>query len=183
MTNLFRAPIIINAVLFQILWFSCVVGGAKELLWPSILAGIILATWQLQAKNRHQTDVCLILAALIMGLIIDTAWTVFGVLEFAGARVIDPIAPVWILILWVGFSLTVNHSMSWLNSKFYLPAAVGFIGGPMSYLAGLRLGAVDYLMSPWIVSLLLGIVWAIALTILVKISQTGSEPATETVRT
>lgn len=60
---------------------------------------------------------------------------------------------------------------------------MGFIGGPMAYFAGLRLGAVEYLMNPWLVSLFLAIVWAIALTILVKISHAGSVAEKEPVLT
>jgi hypothetical protein len=131
--------------------------------------------WQLHPDRRHGNDLLVLIAAILLGLIIDTSWTIFGLMEFTDPRPVHPIAPLWILIMWVGFALTVNHSMAWMKEHRWLPAILGFIGGPLAYFAGLRLGAVEYLVDPWFVSTILGIVWAIALTILVKISKTGNQ--------
>lgn len=173
MNKLLKAPIIINAVLFQVLWFACVLGGANNLLWPSIVAGIVMLIWQRKPENQHENDIAVLFVALIMGLVVDTSWSVFGLMEFQDGRPFAPLAPGWILIMWLGFALTINHSMSWLSNHPLLPAAMGLIGGPMAYLAGLRLGAVEYLANFWLISALLAIVWAIALTILVRIGQSG----------
>jgi hypothetical protein len=174
MQKLLNKSTIINAVMFQTLWFACVVGSANKLLWPSIVAGIVMLFWQLSPARRHRTDLLVLLAAILLGLIIDTGWTIFGVMEFTDPRPVQPIAPIWILIMWVGFALTINHSMMWMQKHALMPALLGFVGGPMAYYAGLKLGAVEFLLDFWTVIALLGVVWAIALTILVKISQTGN---------
>ena len=51
-------------------------------------------------------------------------------------------APSWILALWLGFALTVNHSLGWLQEKPWLAALLAALFAPVSYLAGERLGAV-----------------------------------------
>lgn len=173
MKTLLNSATIINAALFQALWFACVIGGANNQLWPSMLAATVMLAWQLRAKNRHTNDVLVVLVAILMGVIVDTAWTVFGLMDFSDPRPIYPITPGWILMMWVGFALTINHSLAWLANHPFLPGVVGFIGGPLAYYAGKRLGAVDYLIDTWLLSLILGIVWGIAVTILVKIGQTG----------
>lgn len=175
MPTLLKTPLIINAVLFQALWFACVLGSAQRMIWPSIIAGIVMMVWQLHPLRRHGNDLLVLIAAILLGLIIDTCWTIFGLMQFTDPRPLHPIAPIWILIMWVGFALTINHSMAWMKEHRLLPALMGFIGGPMAYYAGLKLGAVEYLVNPWQMSVILGVVWAIALTILVKISQTGNQ--------
>lgn len=173
MKNLLNKQTIINAVLFQALWFACVLGGAAQTLWPALIAGAVMIIWQSLPNNRHANDRLLVVAAMILGLIIDTCWTLFGAMQFAHHAPLGGLAPAWIIVMWVGFALTINHSMAWLRKHPLLPALMGFIGGPMAYLAGRKLGAVEYLIDPLILSLLLGIAWAISLTILVKLAQTG----------
>lgn len=164
-------PIIINAALFQLTWFACVMGGAKGLLWPALVACTALAIWQLQPRRRHSSDIKLILISIVLGLVIDTAWVQVGFMKFTGPEPFSSLAPAWIIVLWIGFALTLNHSLVWLKAHPLLPAIAGLICAPMSYLAGLKFGAVEYLTDTVLISICLGIAWAIALTILVKASQ------------
>lgn len=181
MKNLLSKPILINAVLFQIVWFCCVIGGAQGILWPAIIACSVLALWQLHPKRRHATDFMLIGAALVLGLIIDSAWILVGFMEFKTHWPSPVVTPIWMLLLWVGFALTLNHSLVWLKQHRLLPAVMGLIGGPMSYLAGLKLGAVNYLNDTTLISGSLGIAWAISMIILVKLSQIKTPESKEAV--
>lgn len=171
MKKLLSMPVIINAGLFQVTWFACVLGSAKGLLWPALLSCALLAIWQLQPKRRHPSDLRLIAVAILLGLIIDSAWIKLGLLDFKSQWPSPGIAPAWIIVLWVGFALTVNHSLSWLTAHPLLPASMGLIGGPLSYWAGLRFGAVDYLADPLLISACLGLAWAVSMIILVNVSQ------------
>jgi len=167
-------PVIINAALFQITWFACVVGSAEGLSWPAFAACAVLAIYQLQAKRRHVTDLKLVLVSIVLGLIVDTLWVQSGVLIFTDQRPFAALAPAWIIALWVGFALTINHSLAWLDRTPLLPAVVGAIGGPMSYLAGLKLGAVEYQQGIALISVYLAVAWAISLTILVRVRNVAS---------
>lgn len=161
---------LINAGLFQVLWLSAVYGSALGWVWPCIFLLIILACWQLQATKRAQSDIKLILIALLMGLIIDSAWINLGIMTFTNQGPISWLSPVWILTLWAGFALTINHSMSWLKSHPLLPSLLGLISAPLSYYAGKKFGAVEYNFDTLLVSAYIGLVWAIALPLLVRIS-------------
>lgn len=169
MKNLLAWPVLINAALFQITWFACVIGSAKGLIWPAFAACAALAAFQMQAKRRHASDAKLILASIALGLLVDTIWVQSGWLVFTDQRPFSFLAPVWIIVLWIGFAMTINHSLAWLDRHPVLPVAMGAIGGPMSYLAGLKLGAVEYHQSTVLVSAGLAVAWAISLIILVKI--------------
>ena len=170
MSQFFNLNTIVNAVLFQILWFAAILGSAKLLMWPSILACVVLAIWQLNPTRRHATDLKLVGAAIFIGLVGDTLLLHFNLFKFTYSFPIAKITPLWIIFMWIGFALTINHSMKWINLHPLLPAILGLIFAPLSYLAGLRLGAVEYLADPLLISVCIGIIWAIAMTILARIS-------------
>jgi len=163
-------PNIVNAVLFQIAWFSSVIGSAHNLLWPGILSCIAFILWQLSPERRHPSDLHLICTAIILGLIVDTLWLQLGFITFSNHWPVNNISPAWMITLWVAFALTINHSLAWLKQHPLLPALMGLIGGPLSYMAGEKLGAVNYQSDSLLICSSIGIVWAIALTTLYIIS-------------
>lgn len=174
MSKFITTNVIVNAVLFQIVWLSCVVGSAYGLTWPSVASFTALAVWQLAPKRRAASDISLLWVALVMGLVIDSLWIKLGFMDFYTDGPVEGLAPLWIIILWLGFALTINHSLNWLKAHPLLPAAMGLIGGPLSYYAGLEFGAVEYLSDELLISASLGIAWALTMIVLVRISRTPS---------
>lgn len=174
MKNPLSGSIIINAILFQITWFACAIGGANNLLWPAILSCGVLAAFQLHTKNRHPNDVKLVFTSLLLGLTVDSLWIHLDLISYSMHWPISTIAPLWIIILWLGFALTINHSLSWLKQHPLLPAICGFIFAPLSYIAGVKLGALTFVASQSVIIIGLGLAWAAAMTILVNISKSNS---------
>ena len=161
---------LINAGLFQGLWFSAVYGSAHGLIWPCILFLAALMWWQLAPSRRADSDIKLIGIALLIGLIIDSMWINMDVMKFTDQTPINWLSPAWILALWVGFALTINHSMSWLKIHPLIPALLGMISAPLSYYAGKKFGAVEYNHDTLLVSAYIGIAWCVALPLIVKFS-------------
>lgn len=151
---------VINFVAFQLIWLAAVLGAAKQIVWPCIVFTALFAAWQLSPKQRHPNDSRLLLIALPIGLVADSFWQISGLVQYASAGPLSPLAPIWIMMLWVAFALTFNHSLAWLKSKLWLAALFGLFGSPLSYWAGSRLGAMSYLHNPWWVSIAFGISWA-----------------------
>lgn len=164
-TSNLRWPVVINAALFQLLWFACVLGSAHQLFVPALCAFLLLAAFQLRAHRRADGDYSLLVLSLALGIFIDSLWLSLGFVEFTDPRPLPFLAPAWILILWAGFALTINHSMAWVNAHPVLPAVLGAVGGPLSYLAGERLGAVAFLIDRPIVLAAIGLAWAFAMTV------------------
>lgn len=171
MTKFLNWRVLVNAALFQILWFAAIMGSAKLLIWPSILGCLLLVVWQLHPKRKHAGDIKLVGVAIVLGLIIDTLLLQLNLYEFTYPFPFEGISPLWIILMWIGFALTVNHSMKWLELHPLLPALMGGIFAPLSYLAGLRLGAVEYLAGPLLISICISITWAIAMTILFRVAK------------
>jgi hypothetical protein len=41
----------------------------------------------------------------------------------------------------MSFALTMNGCLNWLHGRYILAAVLGFLGGPLSYFGGIKLGA------------------------------------------
>ena len=155
-----------NAIFFQITWFACVFGSANNLIWPGLLCCVAFAIWQLMPKRRHAKDIRVVILAILLGLAIDSSWVQLGLLNYSHQWPHSALAPLWIIALWVAFALTINHSLSWLTKHPLLPALMGLIGAPLSYLAGQKLGAIHFNDDPMFVLCSLAIIWALAISIL-----------------
>lgn len=151
---------IINAVLFQTIWFVCLLMGS---FWALLATVCYLVCHHLFImKNRREWR--LISVFLLLGVVVDgslfrlsvftsatESWTTFGV------------PPVWLLCLWVSVATLFAHSLSFLTKRYALAAGFGLIGPTMSYFAGAKMAGIT-LASPLIYSLLLvAVLWAMIL--------------------
>ncbi len=177
---------VVNQGLFQLSWPACVIGAAYGWLWGGLIVVAALALWQLHPANRHHLDVPMVAICLFLGLALDTAWIQLGLLQFASAWPWPSVAPGWIMLLWLALALVINHSMGAFKHRLWLLAVLGGIGSPMSYYAGSRFGAVEWLAPAWQVALATGLSWAIVLPLLFwlakryeRISMTTPGPAGE----
>ena len=71
--------------------------------------------------------------------------------------------PLWVAALWLLFAATLNSSLAWLSGRPLLAAALGALAGPLSFKAGVGLGAGEYLTTPLHASAVLAILWSLAL--------------------
>ena len=150
----------------QVLWFGAVIGAAQQLLWLAPVALMGFAFWEFRPDRRVYGDFQLMLVAVLIGLILDTTWVKLGWIEFAAGWASSERAPLWILPLWAGLALTLNHSLAWLQTRLVLAAGLAGLCRPLSYLGGARLGAVDIVTESWWSFLGLGLSWALALPLL-----------------
>jgi len=153
-----------NFVLFQLGWFACVIGAANhQVLWPTIgtLIYIGLHIW---CSSRRVSELKLIFKAILFGVSADTLIANFGFLSFEDAWPSVYLSPFWMWTLWALVASTINSSLVWLRGKPVLGAILGAIAGPMSYEAGIRMGAGDWGPSGQIGGLiLLSLAWGIAI--------------------
>ena len=155
--------IIANFVLFECVWFATVVGAASGLTWPGLAA---LATFmvvhaiaekQLGRSSRKDWIICAI--CLARGLIVEGFYSGSGLLVHpASPGSIWP--PVWILVLWANLGLILNHSVAWLQNRLTMAAALGAVGGAISYIAGVALGAAEFGWNETVAITVIGVTWA-----------------------
>ena len=145
---------LINFILFQLIWFGCILIGNTFL--P---VGLALVAFHLYHTKYNKPDVVIILASVAIGLFIDSLLMAFGVFQFNHGVVIPFIIPPWLVLIWAGFAMTLNHSLKYFQQKPWLAFIGGSISGPLSYLAGARLGAIEVPLGIWQTAIVFAVIW------------------------
>lgn len=155
---------IANFVIFQSIWVAAVV-FQNDGLWVCI--GLIGLHFALSPERKADFSACY--KAVLLGILIDAALMLSGVYIFPEGHF-----PLWLVCLWIGFVLTLRHSMRWLWKKsIYWQIGLGSIGGTTSYLAGSRLGAVQLGIDIIYVAVLLLLIWSILVPLLLRMVNGG----------
>lgn len=116
----------------------------------------------------------LAVCAAVVGLVADSSYMLFGLLRYPESGPWNSIAPIWIIALWVGFALTLNHSLSWLKGRPWLAAVMGAVSAPFSYWIGATTWkAVEYAAALPLVTIVLAVSWALMTPLLTSLAQRG----------
>jgi hypothetical protein len=158
-----RGRLVVNVAGVNAGWFACVLGAAHGLHWlgPAVVAGLLAL--HLALHRPWQVEVLLAVAGAAFGFAFDSLLIACGVYEAERWLLPAPLAAVWLVALWVNFALVLNVALRWLQGRWALAAALGFVGGPAAYYSGQRLGAVRLAPPLWQSLVVLGIAWAVAI--------------------
>ncbi|MEX0828422.1 MAG: DUF2878 domain-containing protein [Haliea sp.] len=166
-----KLAIIANLIIFNAVWFACVLGAANNKAWIGLLALLGFAVWQLSISRHRRADLSIFITAGVIGTIIDTAYSQTGLLAYASPAPGPDFAPWWIIALWLNFSLALNYCLRWLQGFLPLSVVFGFVGGPLAYYGGVKLDAVFIQTeSVWPALLIIGLAWALVTPLLVYLS-------------
>lgn len=156
---------LVSFVLFQLIWVAAVL-YREQGLWVCIALLVLHCILSPEGKLDMLTGY----KAIALGIVVD------GSLMLSGVYIFDtPYFPAWLVCLWVGFVLTLRHSLSWLYQKPVIwQIVLGAAGGTLSYLAGARLGAVTLGIDMTYAVLILVTVWGLLFPVLMKMVH--SEP-------
>ncbi|MCH8537103.1 MAG: DUF2878 domain-containing protein [Alkalimonas sp.] len=136
---------------FELGWLALVIFQ----FWALLPVAIYIA-WALNRLVRTQQTLVLQLA--IMGIVLDSLLVWLGVMSFTTSAWL----PLWFLLLWCLFALTVVEAFADLLKPVWLAPILGAIGGPLSYLGGAVLsGGILVMPLGWMSWASLAVVWAI----------------------
>jgi len=146
-----------NIIGFQLGWWACVLGVQNGYAYLGPLVMFIYLVIHLVLTGSNRSEMIFIVIVGSLGALVDTAFLQSSLITYQGLT-FTFLAPLWIIAMWVGFSATLNHSLAWLDGKWFFAFLLGAIFGPLSYLAGLKFGAVDFHVS-LITMTILSAVW------------------------
>ncbi|WP_067517142.1 DUF2878 domain-containing protein [Endozoicomonas ascidiicola] len=163
-----NVKLLINFLLFQFGWFSCVLGG-NQIAW---IATIIILIIHFRWVGNWQNEKQLLAVTFLLGCAVDSFLGNLNILQFQNpSNDTSRILPLWLACLWLLFSTTLRHSLDWSRTHRWIGALLGFVGGPLSYLAGSKLTDVSLAQPAWQTLLVLAVIWAIVLPVLQTFSQ------------
>lgn len=159
-----------NFLLFQLGWFACILAAAHDqpLLATAAVAAIVAV--HLYTAARPGQEARLLLAVLGVGLVLETAVLSLGVVRYFTGQPFSALPPHWILALWALFATTLNVTMRWLRGRWWLAALMGAVAAPLSFAAGVRLGAGEFIDTPRAL-MVIGGAWAMAMPLLMWLAQ------------
>lgn len=161
---------IINAAIYQIGWFSCILGAA----WGYPIVGSFLAIFliavHLYWAESPKTEFKLILFTCLLGVSLDSIQQALGVFSFKIESGWPLWIPLWIFVIWAQFATMFHYALYWLSGRYLLAASFGLVGGPFAYWGGVRLGAAELGENILFSFITLALVWALVTPLLFWIS-------------
>jgi hypothetical protein len=165
--------VLANAVAFKLVWAAAILGAANLSPWLGVWAAAAVLTGHLWAvPNKHQ-ELRLVLLTALIGFSSDSLFAATGLLQYSSGQFATWIGPVWILALWIAFGTTLNVAFRWLQNRWMLATVLGAVSGPMSYLAGSKMGAVSFA-DPALAMISLSATWAVLLPTLLALAAKSS---------
>jgi hypothetical protein len=159
-----------NVVFFQALWLVSVGGAGKGYWWIGLPVLAAFCIYHFAVTEWKAADAQLLLIAVVCGFVADSALVQLNLVRFEQAFPWSGFAPVWIISLWAGFALTINHSMAFFQNKLPWAVLFGLLGGPLAYYIAANIWkAVTLTASPYSVYGALALVWAIMTPLLLQI--------------
>lgn len=174
-----RGRLLANVVMFQAAWFACVIGAAHGGLAVTAGTGaaLLVVALHVALSERPIGELELAIAAALIGLAWETFLIQIGVVIVPHGSLLAGIAPPWIVTMWALFATTLNYSLGWLRGRWLLAAALGAVAGPLSYWAGVRMGALQFVDNgKAFVALAIG--WGLATPLLLALAQRFASGAT-----
>jgi hypothetical protein len=162
---------LLNYITFQAGWFACVWGAGQGMVWLGPFFVAIVMAFQAGILTRMtRGQVYFILLGVSIGMSIDTGMILAGVYGPVRRIMPWPLAPVWIIALWVLFTSSFSLSLQALHSRPLLTCLLGAVAAPLSYAAGGSMGAAS--MNPSFLKsyLVFGIVWGLTVPALFALS-------------
>lgn len=169
-----QSRLIINFVLFQIGWFACVLGAAKQMPWLGVIVVIAIVIWHLTQARQTKKELQLLLIAILIGGSFDQLMLQLQLISYQSHGWAANLVPAWILALWAVFVTILNVSLRWMKDmksrgRWLIAVLFGAIGGPLAYAGAEKLGAVTLndLPASYIA---LSVGWALLTPLLLKLS-------------
>lgn len=155
---------LVNFIWFQSIWVIAI-------LWQNQYLGLlaILLVLHLVITANKKAELSLWVIGGSIGIAIDGTLTQLAFFIFPTPSEWLPI-PWWLVIIWLAFLGTLRHSLGYLLTKPRLACALGAVFAPISYFAGMRLGAVEFGRHLVTTGIVLAASWAIFMPLLVRLN-------------
>ena len=159
---------LINFIVFQLIWFLSICGAAAERELISVSLCLFFLAINLFISKNLRADLALIAQGVVLGIFIDTFLIHLNIISFK-SQYWGLISPLWMWVIWAALFSTVNSSMSWLKPRWAMAAVLGAIFAPLSYWAGVRMGA-GVFNDLYIALATIGLIWLLITPLMMRMA-------------
>lgn len=174
---------LLNSLCYTAGWFWCVFFGIHGQSLLAAVGAISLILLQLYCARVKDVgffiqDRLLVAFSIPLGALLEIFFMQTNLIQYGDP--LKTLPPIWIVLLYPLFSLLLNHSLKITKKSKWASFLLGFLGAPLSYMAGVSLGGLTFpypLLQSWI---MIGICWGLFLCLLAKIATIVEKATAET---
>jgi len=135
---------IFNLVTFYIYWWVSIWGASEEKYFIGPSLAIIYFIIHFIFIDNKIKELYLLIFCFTLSIIFENSLINFGFIEYKGILFNNyGITPLWVLLLWSGFSLTLFHSSIFILGKLIFSFIIGGLFIPLIYLSAHQFGALS----------------------------------------
>lgn len=174
---------LLNSLCYTAGWFWCILFGLQGQSTLAVIGAIFLIVFQLYCTKikdlgLYIQDLLLVVFSVPLGALLEILFTQTHLIHYANTT--NSFPPLWIISLYPLFSLLLNHSLKIIKKHYLASFLLGFLGAPLSYIAGHSLGGLTFPYPLLQTSIMIGICWGLFLCFLVNIANIVEKAAAET---
>ena len=116
-----------NLAMFKLGWVACVtLAAAGQPLW-AVIAVAVVVLLHLVAVPVASKEALLLTTSATIGLAWESLLVWSGLVSYPTGAELTPLAPYWIVAMWVLFATTINHGLSWIKKSWHVSALAGMV--------------------------------------------------------
>ena len=166
-----RIFILINILSIYIYWVACYWGSANNSFYLGPTIAILYFIFHFSVISEKRKEFKFLVYCLVVGFIFESILYYSGLIEYNGLLIQQySIVPFWVLILWMGFSLTMFHSFKWIIGRYKIALIISCLFAPLIYLSANRLGSISFTISISNMYLILAFMWSLCFPLLIYIA-------------
>ncbi len=128
---------VLNAILFQSVWFSAVLVG-----WQLSLIIVLMMLFHLLYFRKKGPSYSRLVLIILFGMLFDALLFNLGLFQASDLSQASFLGmPIWLMTIWLAFGFTLFASLSWWQAYPRVFISGCMVAGPLSYWAGMRLNA------------------------------------------
>lgn len=155
---------ILNFIIFQSVWFLTAWSIPNNMPEIGPIITLTVASLYLVIFNNKLFKLKLYLFAAVLGFVVDTILIHLNAISFPLSNTIT--SPMFMVCLWINFVITFEYCLSWIHRSLVNGMILAFLGAPLSYYTGEKMGAL-ILHKNIIFSLTsIGLLWVISMGVL-----------------
>lgn len=166
-----RRTHLVNYAAYQAGWIAAVGGAAVGAPAAGAAVALALTAAHVALAGERVREAALVAAAIAAGLVVERLLIAEGTYRLLAGAPVGVWPPPWLVALWAQFATTWRYSLTTVFARWWTAALFGALGGPLAFVAGARLGAVE-LATPMTPALgRLSVAWAVALALLAVVTR------------
>lgn len=158
---------LIHTIVYYVTWFIGITLAAQGYAWISPLIVVALVVlqlyWQRQTGKTLQGLWLLLAIVVFISTLIDSILVYIGIIIFAANPFSPYFTSLWMITIWISFTVALYATLSGLFSHLFLLAFLSGIGFALAFRIGASLGAAFFPYGTNVTCIFIGVIWSFLL--------------------